>query len=131
MTNKSECIEWKGATNSGGYPITWFQGKTAYAHRVLMNALKGEVVLHTCDNPKCVNKDHLRKGTAADNSRDMVEKNRQASGKQCARAKYTEQDILAIRKLKGTLSSRLVAEKFGMSKTNVLDIWNNKIWRNV
>ncbi len=96
-----------------------------------MNALKGEVVLHTCDNPKCVNKDHLRKGTALDNSRDMVEKNRQASGERCGSARYTEQDIQAIRKLKGTLSSRLVAEKFGMSKTNVLDIWNNKIWRNI
>lgn len=125
----SDCVLWKGAVNSSGYPVTWFNGKIAYAHRVVIGASKGEVVMHTCDNPKCVNPKHLKVGTHAENSADMVSKGRQAKGEQCAASKFSKDTIASVRNLKGVMSSRKVGKLFGMSKTNVLDVWNNKIWK--
>lgn len=126
---KSECILWEKAVNSSGYGVTWFGGKQHYAHRVAIGAKKGEVVLHICDNRLCVNPEHLRIGTHADNSTDMVSKNRQAKGEACGNSKLTTSEVITIRELKGKLSSRKVAKLFNISKTNVLDIWNNNIWK--
>jgi hypothetical protein len=41
--------------------------------------LKGVMLLHSCDNPRCINPNHLRPGTAADNSKDMVRRRRHRS----------------------------------------------------
>lgn len=127
----TDCILWTGALNSGGYPVTWKDGKTIYKHRHIAGAKKGDVVMHTCDVRACINPHHLIVGTSADNSSDMVKKDRQAKGEACGNSKFTEQIVTAIRKMKGTRSSRFVGEQFGMSKTNVLDIWNNKIWSHI
>lgn len=126
-----DCLIWPGALNSGGYPVTWESGKAVYAHRVVAKAKKGEVVMHLCDNPACVNPDHLKIGTPKENSTDMVSKNRQAKGEMCGNSKLTELEVFGIRTLEGQLSSRVVAELYGISKTNVLDIWNRKIWRHI
>jgi hypothetical protein len=128
---QTTCVLWTGALNSGGYPVTWKNGKTVYAHREVAQARKGQVVLHPCDNPSCVNPSHLKLGTAKDNSADMVAKERQATGELCGNSKFKEWQIHQVRKLKGQLSSRAVASIYKMSKTNVLDIWNNKIWKKI
>lgn len=123
------CILWQKAKNKAGYGITWHNNKWEYAHRVVAKASKGEVVMHKCDNPSCVNPEHLIVGTSKQNSFDMVSKNRQAKGEQAGNSKLTEKQVLEIRELKQKLSSRKVATMFSISKTNVLDIWNNKIWK--
>lgn len=128
---KSECILWPGAKNSVGYPVTWVNGRTVYKHREVAKAQKGQIVMHTCDNRSCVNPEHLRIGTPKENSLDMVNKNRQARGESCGNSLYTEDCVRQVRSLKGSLSSRKVAALFNMSKTNVLDIWNYKIWRHL
>lgn len=128
---ESDCIIWEGAKNSGGYPVTWFNGKCCYEHRRLLNALPHQVVLHKCDTPSCVNPKHLKLGTHAENSADMVLKKRQAVGEECGSSKLNTEQVLYIRSLKGQLSSRKVAAMFNISKTNVLDIWNKKIWEHI
>lgn len=125
------CIQSKNSLNSSGYPVIWKDGKSQYEHRVITGAKPGQVVRHTCDNPSCVNPDHLIVGTAKDNSQDMVNKRRQATGERCGNAKLTYSIVQLIREQKGKLSSRIVASIYKTSKTNVLDIWNNKIWRNI
>lgn len=125
----NECILWQKAKNKAGYGITWHNNKWAYAHRAVMNAKKGEVVLHTCDNPSCVNPEHLIIGTSKQNSQDMVSKNRQAKGEKAGSAKLTKAQVIEIRTYKNKLPSRKVAVLFSISKTNVLDIWKNKIWK--
>ena len=126
-----ECIIWGKAINSSGYPVTWVNGKTVYKHREVVNALPGEVVLHTCDIKSCVNPNHLVKGTHKDNSQDMVNKERQARGELAGNSVLKENEVFLIREFKGKLSSRKVAAIFGISKTNVLDIWKRHIWRHI
>lgn len=76
------CWEWKRATNNIGYGMfRWATGIMRTAHRVSYELFKGPipkglVVCHTCDNPKCVNPDHLWLGTMKDNHTDMVNKGR-------------------------------------------------------
>lgn len=125
----SDCIIWERAKNNGGYPVTWYQGKQVYVHRLIMNAKPGEIVLHTCDNPSCINPDHLELGTYDANSKDMVRKGRQAVGERCGNSKLKTHEVLLIRD--SSLSSRILAKMFNISKTNVLDIKRRKIWRHL
>ncbi len=48
----TECIEWTKAINSSGDGVVWKNGKQHYAHRLVINASKGDVVLHSCDISK-------------------------------------------------------------------------------
>ena len=76
----SDCIEWHRCRNQQGYGQWVFQGRQRQAHRVIFYFHHGywpTVVRHTCDNPPCVNIEHLLPGTHADNNRDMVERGRQ------------------------------------------------------
>lgn len=127
----SECIESKYASNSSGYAVKEINNKTYYHHRLVANAPKGTFVLHTCDNKRCVNPEHLKIGTPAENSADMVSKGRQTKGEDSHLATLTEAVVKDIRSVQGELSSREAAAIFGCSKTNILDIWNRRTWKHV
>lgn len=77
------CWEWTGARNSKGYGALKVGGKMQVATRCIFGVMNPGVdisdlyVLHRCDNPPCVNPSHLFIGTAADNTRDMMEKGRE------------------------------------------------------
>ena len=76
------CTVWTGAKNrAGGYGITSYAGQNLYAHRVAWAIANGsleddDLVLHRCDNPPCVNPEHLFLGDHKTNSQDMVAKGR-------------------------------------------------------
>lgn len=128
------CWIWKKACGSGGYGVTWYNGETVYAHRMSYFAFNGEydktfIVRHTCDNPACVNPNHLVLGTDQDNSSDMVARCRSARGSRNSKAKLTEDIIPAIRE--SCLSSRTLANLLGVSKTIILDVKRNRTWKHV
>jgi len=75
------CWEWQGGINSTGRGIFWLNSKTPKAHRISWEIHNGPVegdflVLHHCDNGKCVNPNHLYLGTFKDNSNDRLKRNR-------------------------------------------------------
>ena len=75
------CIEWQGKRDKDGYGRVEVNGREIAAHRVAWakeNGLipAGLLVLHSCDNPPCINIDHLRLGTHKDNMADMVARGR-------------------------------------------------------
>lgn len=79
------CWTWTGATRNGGYGSIKIRGRRHCTHRVAWTMERGAIpgdmnVLHKCDNPPCVNPEHLFLGTDADNVHDMVAKGRQARG---------------------------------------------------
>ena len=99
VDGSSGCWVWTGNKNAKGYGVTnnWIRGvrygrpgQRMLAHRAAWIFYKGEipageghhgtVVMHKCDNPACINPEHLRLGTQSDNVKDMVEKGRKVVG---------------------------------------------------
>ncbi|MFA8692963.1 HNH endonuclease signature motif containing protein, partial [Escherichia coli] len=77
----NQCEIWQGSKTKGGYGLRYYQGKVQLAHRVSYKLNKGEipeglVVMRSCDNPSCVNPEHLSLGTQSDNRKDCLDKGR-------------------------------------------------------
>lgn len=99
----SDCIEWKLARNPKGYGVTKRNGQNL-AHRAVWVEAYGSIpdgflIMHSCDNPPCINLEHLHIGTPAENTADMMGKRRNVSvlGLANGRAKLSDDDIRFIR----------------------------------
>ena len=137
MPKKDGCWLWRGSVSSGGYGMLQVATKTSRrAHRVSwelhFGMIQGDVcVLHTCDNPLCVNPKHLWLGSHADNMNDMSERGRSFSrGESNNNSKLTEDDVLEIRRLLkiSHLVQRDIAKKFEVTATLVSSIKYYKNW---
>jgi hypothetical protein len=93
----------------------------------------GMFVCHSCDNPSCVNIDHLFLGTHKENMRDMKSKGRQANGERQHLAKLSEDQVTWIRKLwvAGRMTLKEVGDLFGVSDSTVLAIHQRRTWSHV
>lgn len=100
----SECIEWSGRRMPSGYGRV---GGQRYAHRVAWESAHGPIpqgmsVLHRCDNPSCINIEHLFIGTQRDNMADCVSKGRHKYvahyGESNGNAKLTSSDVSDFRR---------------------------------
>ena len=130
------CWEWVGYSGSGGYGMIGRDGKNVRAHRVSYEAYKGEipkgmVVRHTCDNPACINPDHLLLGTQKDNAADRTARGRghKLKGSSVGTAKLTEAQALEIKS--STLSLAELSEKYGVDKSNIWAIRSGKSWKHL
>jgi hypothetical protein len=88
-------------------------------------------VLHRCDNPACVNPEHLFLGTRADNIADCVAKKRQPIGSKKATAKLDENDVRFIRETYQHWRGGILARKFGVSPGLINGIVHRKRWTHV
>lgn len=146
VEKSSGCWQWCGALNTYGYGRVAWRGKSILAHRLswmisndsLIPA--GMVVMHSCDNPACVNPDHLSLGTNQDNSDDKFRKNRMrfigpknsAKGERNAGAILKEIQVREIRKrLQSGIERRELATEFGVSIYCINEIAIGKTWKHV
>jgi len=130
------CWEWLGYRSPGGYGMIQVRRLThspVGAHRMSAYALK--YILHTCDNPPCVNPDHLFLGTPKDNVHDMIKKGRatNVATQNFGRiAKVTEDQVREIRKRrKSGESAKNLCCSYGLSRSNINRIINRDIWKHV
>lgn len=77
----ADCWEWQGIRTVKGYGRFYYYYRNLRAHRVAYELRRGPIprglmVLHACDNPPCINPDHLFLGTAWDNANDAVRRKR-------------------------------------------------------
>jgi hypothetical protein len=136
IDNATGCWNWTDYKDRGGYGEMKFNGTGWKAHRVsvLLDGRdpEGQCVLHACDNPKCVNPNHLRLGTQKENIDDMVKRDRQTKGSNVHCAKLTEADIPVIRDLLSQgVSQKDIAKQFGVSATTIAHIKLGKRWAHV
>ena len=137
------CWEWQGAKTRGGYGHfrlrigeAWKMYKAhrfSYeyhwnnGHRLSTQLL----VCHKCDNPKCVNPDHLFVGTAGDNQKDKLNKGRHKWGRTQGHNLLSFEIAEQIRKKydETGLSMAKLGIMFNTSASQVCRIINNKIWK--
>lgn len=134
---EDQCWIWVGAKNRDGYGIIW-DGKTYHmAHRVAYERAHGPipeglVVRHSCDTPQCCNPAHLSVGSAADNSRDMVDRGRSLKGEGHPRARLTETLVREIfAKAKSGQVMTGIAKDYGVHEATVRSIVTGRRWAHV
>jgi hypothetical protein len=140
---ETPCIEWTGTRHEQGYGRFIVDGKTVSAHRsaycdmhgIKLSEIDGKVIRHKCDNPPCVNPDHLEIGTQADNIRDCELRGR-ARHPACegnGRAKLNLDQVRQIRAMyvrgSSEFGARSLAKRFGMHKSTMDGIVNGVNWK--
>lgn len=138
--DQNSCWEWTAAGDREGYGHFKISGRQYRAARVSYFLSTGDqpggrLILHSCDNPRCVNPIHLRAGTAADNAVDMKTRNRSARllGETNSAAKLTETDVLWIRERHkhSRVSYASTARKFGVSEGLIGCIIRRENWQHL
>ena len=149
----SGCWLWTASASLHGYGKTSFDGRPQQAHRIVFMCLRGPIpdgafICHTCDNPSCVNPDHLYVGDAKTNVRDMMERERHwmhtdperhrenarqvglrnnwHRGANNPKAKLTTEQAAAIRASKEP--TRFLVARYGVSRTTIQRIRQGTLW---
>jgi hypothetical protein len=130
-----ECLLWPFATTDG-YGRVWHKGKVEIVSRVVCEIEHGPApspdydAAHSCGNGDkgCVTKRHLSWKTRSGNMEDARAHGTTSRGARNCQAKLTEADVSEIRKLRGKLLQREIAEKFGVGRATISLIHSGKLW---
>lgn len=137
------CWPWTEKCDLAGYGL-FGEGKRVTcsggrAHRfswAIANVVpvpEGKFILHSCDNPPCVNPEHLRPGTHQENMDDMKRRCRQKTirGTGAPHAKLDDCLAMEIWNLRDKTPRNLVALQFGISERSVYSIWKKETWAHI
>lgn len=135
----AQCWNWTGGINTYGYGC--FRGgdqKNHRAHRAAYRLYvgeipKGKIIMHICDNRKCVNPKHLKVGTHRQNTIDMHQKGRwpDRKGVKHPLAKLKESDIPTIRAIANQKSHEEIAKLYGVTASTIGSVTRNETWIHV
>lgn len=134
-----ECWEWTGLRDRNGYGRYGVRSlpKLHLAHRAAWYLFREGMtanteVCHHCDNPSCVNPNHLFLGTRGDNARDMVEKGRSNRGTKHPNHKLTDEHVAEIKgRLAAGGSQASLARQFGVAQSTVSRINSGDLWGHI
>lgn len=120
-----DCWQWIGHVSGLGYPYKSYLGKTIPARRWLWEQLFGPVpdkliVTTSCQNTTCMNPHHFVACELGEAARDGLA------------ATLTPKDVFEIKAAKkdhGPTVAQHLAEKFGVHRQSIYDIWNGRTWR--
>lgn len=135
VTKTKNCWIWKGYTHPTGYGAIHNGSSMIGAHRLSYIINKGKIpnglcVLHHCDNPGCVNPNHLWLGTRGDNNTDRKNKNRSACGESNPKSKLQKNQVIRIFRSYDKTDKEL-AEKYSVSQQTISCIRTGRSWSHV
>lgn len=131
VPTKDGCMEWTGCLNTDGYPRVTYKGSSnGKVHRLVYalstgENIEGKVIRHKCDNPLCINPDHLLSGTNTDNMSDRDARQRHGA------AKLTHDQVRAIRLLGSSFKNIELASMFHVNPRTISSILLGKHWKHV
>lgn len=133
----SGCWLWLRQVSNFGYGMVSTHNGSKFAHRMSYEVFVGPIpegmsVLHKCDQPACMNPDHLFLGTDADNIADMIKKGRgrlQTDPESSPRRKLNREQVLYIRSQAGKKTQQQLAEELGVVHGHVGRIQRGVSWR--
>lgn len=147
------CINFIGGKDKDGYGQVCYKNKNIRAHRLAFKLFKGElidglVIMHSCDNPSCINPDHLSQVEQIVNNNDKMFKGRHnvasgddhymrknrlvRAGEKCPTVKLTESSVLEIRKLfNAGVKQPALAKMFSVSRTCISAIVTRRNWQHI
>jgi len=128
-----ECWPWIEAVSHGYGAMCW-EGKryssSRYSYEHYIGPIsKGMNVCHACDNPLCVNPNHLFLGTHKDNMDDKIYKKRHNHGNTHGMNKINSSIVSIIRlKIESGITGRAIAREYGLTESCISKIKNFKLW---
>lgn len=139
VTKTDTCWLWDSFTPKGRANSFMLKGRTLNAARASYTLHKGEisagcVIMHSCDNPACVNPSHLFEGTQADNLTDMRQKKRERflAGSSHANSRLSE-SIVREARVRRNNGERLcaLAREYGVAESTLHHAISGKTWSHV
>ena len=127
------------STDTGGYPNIYRNARIMHLSRFIWIEKNGPipdgmVIRHKCDNPLCINLEHLEVGTQADNIQDMIKRKRARfsnPGEQNGRARLSAVDVIDIRKRYKNGERQVdIAKRYGVSRHLIWDVIKRK-WKHL
>ncbi len=127
------CWNWTGSMFVNGYARTGIKGCKGRAYRLSYQEFKREIhgnnlIRHKCDNPRCVNPEHLIQGSHQDNMNDMINRGRSCKGGKHHRAKLTRKQVIEIRS-RCSESRVSLGKEFNVSDCTIRDIIKRRSWK--
>lgn len=131
-----DCLFWPYSRNNYGYGKFWCDGRIQSVHRLVCEATHGPAptpsheAAHSCGNGHlgCVAATHLSWKTSKENAADKIVHGTTNEGSRNPQAKLTEETVLAIKALEGTMTQRAIAAQFGVSYKLVNSIFRGTSW---
>lgn len=137
IIEENGCWIWQGCKNNG-YGQSSYRSRMMLTHRISWIVFNGEIpkgidVCHKCDNPSCINPEHLFLGNAKDNVNDMWTKQRKShKGEKHPRCKLTLEQVKQIRYVDlACMTQRDIAKKYGLTAGYIHNIKSKRTWKDV
>ncbi len=145
--NDEKCWEWQASKRGNGYgrftitkstmnKSSYISSRVAYYIKNNVDPI-GKVIMHSCDNPSCVNPKHLSIGTYKENSIDREKKNRSGSsfkkGENNIKSKLNENEVREIRERysNGNITQKELGKEYGTNGHYINSIINKKRWKHI
>ena len=130
------CWVWKGSLDKDGYGLISIDDKSRRVHRISYEAFKEKKIpfnknaCHHCDNPSCVNPDHVFIAESYENTQDMIDKGRSRfSG---SKKVLNKEKVAKIKQLSELgFSKTEIGRMFEIEQSHVAQIIEYKIWKHV
>lgn len=138
VEERGDCLVWTACLNYNGYGRFKVNGKLLLTHRYVFTLLGIDIpktmeVMHSCDNPPCVNPGHLMFGSHDDNMKDMMDKGRQVGliGENHPNSKLTKKEVIEIRKKYSDrrTPTLAIAKMYGVSQVMISYILIGNSWK--